>query len=365
MNLVEKLTAAGIAKPPRWLPANVHYLTRMGSEAYGCAVDDSDCDIYGFCIPKKEDVFPHLKGEIVGFGRQTQRFEQWQEHHLFDQSANGGKGQEYDFSVYSIVKYFSLCMENNPNMVDSLFTDRTMVVHSTPIAEMVRERRRSFLHKGAWHKFKGYAYSQLSKIDSQSDRTEAIRAFEAANRIPHEANYEMIESIDTGGKVYVFPSLLVLAGDREKWAEYKRLWRDGIEGTKDRKGSKRFASRKRLGYDAKFATHLVRLVQEVEQILLNGDIDLRRDAELLKDVRGGKWTEKQVREWFHRRETEIEPLYLSSKAIPHKPDETAVKTLLLECLEHHYGKLDHCPVDEAKAIATLRQVAAIIQEAGV
>src|SRR4029079_528647 len=31
----------------------------------------------------------------------------------------------------------------------------------------VRENRRLFLHKGAWPKFKGYAYSQLHKIATQ------------------------------------------------------------------------------------------------------------------------------------------------------------------------------------------------------
>lgn len=142
----------------------------MGSNAYGVASDNSDLDLYGFCIPSKDVIFPHLRGEIPGFGRQLKRFEQWQEYHIIDKSANGGKSQEYDFAVYSIVKYFQLCMENNPNMIDSLFTPIDCVLHITQIGQLVKDNRDLFLHKGSWHKFRGYAYSQLHKMNSKNPR---------------------------------------------------------------------------------------------------------------------------------------------------------------------------------------------------
>lgn len=67
---------------PSWLSYNCMYLTRMGSVAYGCAGESSDWDMYGFCIPPKDLVFPHLKGEIPGFGTQLKRFNQWQQHRV-------------------------------------------------------------------------------------------------------------------------------------------------------------------------------------------------------------------------------------------------------------------------------------------
>lgn len=140
------------------------YETLMGSIAYGVSSDQSDHDIYGFCIPPKEEVFPHLNGEIPGFGEPKKRFEQFQQSHIDDPSAQGGKGIEYDLTIYSIVKYMSLCMECNPNMIDSLFTPQECVLHITQVGTMVREARHLFLHKGAWPKFKGYAYAQLHKM---------------------------------------------------------------------------------------------------------------------------------------------------------------------------------------------------------
>jgi predicted nucleotidyltransferase len=140
----------------------------MGSIAYGVSSDQSDHDIYGFCIPPKEEVFPHLNGEIPGFGEPKKRFEQFQQSHIDDPSAQGGKGIEYDLTIYSIVKYMSLCMECNPNMIDSLFTPQECVLHITQVGTMVREARHLFLHKGAWPKFKGYAYAQLHKMRSKT-----------------------------------------------------------------------------------------------------------------------------------------------------------------------------------------------------
>lgn len=159
--------------PPKWLPNNIHYEVITGSTSYAVSSDTSDMDIVGFCIPPKEDVFPHLKGEIPGFGRQIQRFDVWQQHHITDKETS----QEYDFTVYSIVKFFQLAMENNPNMCDILFTPQRCVLFCSPVAQMVRDNRRLFLHKGSYHKFRGYAYQQLHKIGTKSNTIEKKTPF--------------------------------------------------------------------------------------------------------------------------------------------------------------------------------------------
>ena len=151
---IQQLTKRGLISPPSFLPQNVHYETLMGSIAYGVAGDASDTDIYGFCIPQKDNIFPHLKGEILGFGTQTKRFEQYQQHHVIDKDNK----KEYDLTIYSIIKYFQLCLENNPNILDSLFTPQFCVLHITQVGNLVRENRKLFLHRGCWPKFKGYSF---------------------------------------------------------------------------------------------------------------------------------------------------------------------------------------------------------------
>ena len=162
-SIVDRLMKRQLITPPSFMKNNIHYEVMMGSVAYGVSSDDSDVDLYGFCIPPKTMIFPHLAGEILGFGRQKKRFEQYQQHHVLDPS----NGKEYDFSIYSIIKFFQLCMDNNPNMIDSLFVPRRCVLHSTQVGEHVRENRKLFLHKGSYWKCKGYSFSQIHKLKTK------------------------------------------------------------------------------------------------------------------------------------------------------------------------------------------------------
>jgi uncharacterized protein len=164
----QSLTEKKLTSPPPWLAANIHYETITGSMSYGVSSDSSDLDLIGFCIPKKEAIFPHLSGHIEGFGEQPYRFNQYQQHHIMDKSARGGKGQEYDITIYNIVKYFQLVTNCNPNMIDSIFVPNTCITQMTQIGQMVRDNRKMFLHKGVWHKFRGYAYSQLHKMSTKN-----------------------------------------------------------------------------------------------------------------------------------------------------------------------------------------------------
>ncbi|MEZ4361397.1 MAG: nucleotidyltransferase domain-containing protein [Kofleriaceae bacterium] len=158
MSLREVLASGAKVSPPGWLAASVCYETKMGSVAYGVAAESSDVDVYGICVPPKEIVFPHLAGEIFGFGAQVKRFETWQEHHV------AALDQQWDFLIFGLVKFCQLAMENNPNVLEALFTPAECVLTSSEIGAYLRAHRTDFLHKGAWHKFKGYAYSQLSKL---------------------------------------------------------------------------------------------------------------------------------------------------------------------------------------------------------
>lgn len=313
MNLIQELTNKGLAKPPHFVPDNVMYLTVMGSVAYGVSDGASDFDVYGFVIPPKDVVFPHLAGEILGFGRQKKRFEQYQQHHIYDKDALGGKGRNYDICVYNIVKYFSLVMENNPNMIDSLFTPRRCVLTSTVVWEMIREKREMFLHKGCFHKFKGYAYSQLHRMEPKFE--------EVYNEETDEWEYRQI-----------FPQ-----GNRREMVE-------------------------KYGYDLKFAYHVVRLLLECEQILETGDLDLERDREILKAIRRGEWELQEVKDWFYLREKYLDELYHTSK-LPHSPNQEAIKELLLNCLEHHYGDLSSAVVVPGRYENALRQVQEIVNGA--
>lgn len=278
-----------VSAPP-WLPDNVCYETLMGSVAYAVSNDTSDSDVYGICLPPKELVFPHLAGEIPGFGRQRKRFESWQQHHI------RALDKQWDFQIYGIVMFFHLAMENNPNIIDAMFTPRRCVLSSTQIGEYIREHRRDFLHRGSWHKFKGYAYSQLNKIKTkQQDPTST------------------------------------------------RVWMAGSDG---------------VAYDVKFAYHVVRLLLEVEMILGEHDLDLERHAAQLRTIRAGAWTLDQLTAWAEAKEHDLERAYAAS-TLPYGPDEALLKRHLMHCLEAHYGDLSAAVQLPGAEAELLYQIAAL------
>ena len=289
MSLRSVMASGAKIHPPSWLGDNLCYETMMGSVAYGVSSDTSDMDVYGICMPPKDTVFPHLAGEIFGFGTQIKRFETWQEHHV------AALGKSWDFSIFGIVKFFQLAMENNPNVIDSLFTPRRCVLSSTAIGEYIREHRVDFLHKGAWHKFKGYAYSQLNKLKTKA---------------PTGKRVELVEQ---------------------------------------------------FGYDVKFAYHVVRLLLEVEQILVAHDIDLERDREQLKAIRRGEWTLEQLEQWAQDKEKALEALYHTS-TVPYAPDEPQIKRHLVHCLEMHYGDLSGAIVEPDEALMVVRKIAELTKK---
>lgn len=288
---VARLVTHELINPPRWLAPNIHYETMMGSVAYGVSSDTSDVDLYGFCIPPKDILFPHLAGVITGFGNQGESFNEFQQHHIKDV----GSEKVYDVTIYNIAKYFNLCMDNNPNMIDSLFTPQFCVLHATKVGQMVRENRNLFLHKGAWHKFKGYAYSQLHKMT-----------------------------------------------------------------TKEPKG-KRVELREKFGFDVKFAYHVVRLLYEVEMIMTEHTIDLQRHREHLKSIRRGEVTEAEIRRWATDKEASLEKVYNES-TLQYSPDEKAIKTLLVNCLEEHYGSLTNCVVIPDAPKLALKEIQKILDK---
>lgn len=308
--LLHDLEKKKLIHPPAWLSDNTCYLSVMGSVAYGVADTsegkEPDFDVYGVCIPPKDILFPHLIGEIWGFGKYKEGipksyFRQWQQPHIMDASARGGKGREYDFQIYSIVQYVQLCSECNPNMIDSLFTHETDVLHITQIGQILRDNRQKFLHQGIFDKFKGYAYAQVKKM--------------------------MTKEADPDGKRAVL-----------------------IE---------------KYGYDTKFAYHVVRLLNECEQLLRDGDMDLKKNREQLKAIRRGEWTLEQINQYFQDKVLDMESVRAKSP-LPPKSDMNAIKDILLKCLQIQYGDLGKAAavVVQGQADQTIQDIKNVLQERG-
>lgn len=242
-SVVKKLVENKLMTPPYDFVEETVYEVIMGSVAYGVSNNTSDMDIYAVAVPHKSMVFPHLTGNITGFGPSPESFDVYQKHHMVLEE------KEYDVAIYSLVKYFALCADNNPNMIDSLFVPERCVLHATDIGYHMRSYRKLFLSKRIFDKLRGYAFKELKSLETYKP--------------------------DIGGK--------------------------------------RQALVDEFGYNVKSAYHVVRLMLEAEQILAEGDLDLERNREQLKFVRRGGYSLKELKEWFQHKEKELTTAYTSSK----------------------------------------------------
>jgi predicted nucleotidyltransferase len=256
-----------VPKEQEWIWKNIQYMTLVGSHAYSLNHIDSDWDVYAFTVPKKEYIFP--ENLIWGYD-DFPKFEQLQ-----GSLKKGPKKEHLDFQIYNITKYFRLVFDNNPNMIDSLFTPRNCVLIETDIAKLVRKNRKLFLHKGAFHRFSGYAFSQLNKIKTNPE---------------------------------------------------------------DRKNPERKVLIEKYGYDLKYALHLFRLLEECEQILSEGNLMLGRNKEELKLILKGIYTLKEVEQKFKEKEAYLKICYQESKLPWGKEDhKEEIRNLLTTCLKMFYN----------------------------
>lgn len=270
--LLDKMVKAGV-ELPSFLPSNTLVLTYMGSRAYNAHSADSDYDTYGVCFPTLNN--------LVGFTEDP--FQQWHPENAIELN-----GKEYDITVYSLVKFFKLAAQNNPNILDFLFVPRNCIIHNTDAWENIREHRKMFLHKGSWHRFKNYAYSQLTQLNHR--------------KYVHSKRIELVE---------------------------------------------------KYGFDTKFASHVIRLCLECEQILTEQDLDLTRNSDIIKSVRNGEWTLEKINKWFDEKESQLEKFYEQSM-LPAKPDYNGLSRLLMDTLNKHYEGIPK--VDNTNLLEDLKQL---------
>jgi len=124
--------------------------------------------------------------------------------------------------------------------------------------------------------------------------------------------------------------------------------------------SKRLRVIQKYGYDVKFAYHLVRLVDECQQILEEGDLNLTRSREHLKAIRRGEWPLNRCIDYFEEKLGLLEKLYKTSP-LPYKPDEEAIKNLLLECIEMHYGSMTEY-TDKGRLLGYLNEAQTLLSK---
>jgi hypothetical protein len=92
----------------------------------------------------------------------------------------------------------------------------------------------------------------------------------------------------------------------------------------------------KYGMDIKMCYHTLRLLDQIEQILTIGDIDLMRNKEECKLMRAGEWGNfDRFDKYFQKKMDYLEELSRKCN-LPPQPQQGALKKLLMEIIEEHY-----------------------------
>jgi hypothetical protein len=265
-------------KEEQWLKENLLYECIMGSQAYGLATPESDVDIVALVMPKEMHIWPQRYGYIPGFETVP---------NFNSKEVKGEKNRiELPDSTHSdvegewnsLLRFFYLAgIKGSPNLIEILFVRRNLVTFGTDIAWKLRDNAHKFLSMRTFHAFKGYAFQQLARMRRCVERGKA---------------------------------------ETPKRQEYLDKY----------------------GYDIKMGYHPLRLLDQLNQLLDEGTIDLMRNKEECKAMRKGEWGPwDKFQQYVLERLDILEKKALTQNAISPKPRMGELKVLLTECLEDWYG----------------------------
>jgi predicted nucleotidyltransferase len=330
-----------------------------GSHAYGTALPTSDTDYRGiFCADPVNILTPWYTVKEV-------------------EDTN-----EEDTKYYELSHFMKLCVDCNPNIVETLWVDESDVITSSLAYEFLREHRSEFLSSKIAFTTSGYALAQLKRIKGhnkwinnpmpeepprQIDYVSLVQNFtkeklfkskfslegyrHGYRLVPYGHNiYGVIEwpycdlyntysddfTLNTvyedseDGELHSHPPQFVVKFNKEEYnlakEKHKQYWT-----WKNNRNEARSELEEQFGYDTKHAMHLVRLLRMGKEALEEGVLKVKRpDAEELLAIRDGGWTYEECVEYAEEMDWTIRETLYQKTDLPKRPDLQRVAELLME-----------------------------------
>lgn len=118
------------------------------------------------------------------------------------------------------------------------------------------------------------------------------------------------------------------------WSHASRL-KKGIP----KEGRKKYEEK--YSYDVKDAYHTIRILLQIKDVLMFGDLDLQKHKAYLNYIRQGYYSLEYILTEFELLMKEIEEIVADGSVVPYSPDQDKILALLVNCLEEKYGSLSH------------------------
>ena len=239
--------------------------------------------------------------------------------------------QEWDAVSYEVRKFVGLLLKCNPNVLSLLWVPERHLIYQHELGRCLREQRSLFVTKAAYHSFTGYAYGQLRRMTHFNQ--EAQQEMAALEKIIGDQGIDLNE-------------LKATQSERDRVLEGGRRLGEVIDRYKGLKsryysggymGAKRRELVRRVGFDAKNAAHLIRLLRTGIEFLVEGELHVERaDAAQLLEIKRGEWPLERVKEEAERLFRLAEEAYVRS-TLPPKPNERQAERLCVEIISRYHG----------------------------
>lgn len=301
------------------------------------------------------------------------------------EQADKGWTDGLDCSIYELRNFLELAVQNNPNIIELLFTEQADWVSTSPTWAALWENRDLFLSRNLKNRFSGYAVSQLKRVhthrrwlmnppDHEPTRAEhglpnytaipadqldaakdqirkQVEAWELDwDEIPDQGARIAFKNrwVDTLAEMKLHEENIWTAAGRKlgfdenflEHLKHERAYRSACAEWKQyqtwlrERNPVRAALEAKFGYDTKHGMHLVRLMRMAREILTGQGVLVKRpDAEELKAIRfEGAWPFEKMVSWAESQDQELEALKATSP-LPTHPNRTKLAKICVGLIE--------------------------------
>jgi hypothetical protein len=245
---------------------------------------------------------------------------------------------EWDAVSYEVKKFIGLLLKCNPNVLSLLWLPERHLIFAHELGHLLRENRALFVTKQAYHSFNGYAYAQFKRMTHFNQEAQNELAALEGELTQRGINIDRLNATQSERDSIVEAGQF--SGERiggliDRYASGKRKYFSG-----GYMGAKRKELVKKVGYDAKNAAHLIRLLRMGIEFLVEGDLHVERaDAEQLLSIKRGEWSIERVQDEAERLFKLAEEAYVRS-SLPPKPDTQKAEKLCVDIVARYHGLND-------------------------
>lgn len=301
-----------------------------GSYSYGTDNENSDMDIRGVTLNRKED--------LIGLSA----FEQYVDDRT-------------DTTVYGFGKMITLLLNCNPNTLELLGLNPEHYLYLHDLGRELLENTGLFLSKRAIQSFGGYADAQLRRLqnalsrDSYPQREKEQHIFNSVKNAMYDfrRRYERFEN----GSIHIYTDTAVnpqfeteLFVDTNlthyPLRDYKNIWNEMHNIVRDYDKIGKRNRKKDDNHLNKHAMHLVRLFMMAIDILEKGEVNTyrHRERELLLAIRRGEYQKEDgaFRDEFYEIVADYEKKLDQAAAwtnLPDEPDKSRVQEYVMSVNE--------------------------------